>query len=380
MVRDHGHLSGPDAQVLGDTDRVRVWRHCPRGDDLAVLRRDDRRSLPGHRAGAGAAASRRRTSDVRGLASRDLRRILPAARRLRAVLHADARAHELAVVRPYERAGPGVPRGAGARHDRLDRGRTVGRAAAHRADGRPTPDRGLGIGRARTVLAGVAPHATACCGARVEATRRPRSRCAQAHGRPVVRDVHRRVVFALHPVAVLLRLHEPLSERDRATGAREQDELRADVGARLHAAPAAAARPPRRQTHLVDRHGRVGIALRVLRVRQYRTARVDAVRRDPPARAVLRFLLRHRPDLRRSARAGRDTSGGARVPGADYPGGRIVHRRLALRPYRGGLHYDPWPQLARDLVDSGRVRLGDPAGVRCVVRASEGPRAASPDR
>ena len=54
--------------------------------------------------------------------------------------------------------------------------------------------------------------------------------------------------------------------------------------------------------HAARRHGGVDGALPAVRLRQQRRAGVDALRRHPAARHLLRLLLRHRPDLRRPAR------------------------------------------------------------------------------
>ena len=64
-------------------------------------------------------------------------------------------------------------------------------------------------------------------------------------------------------------------------------------------------RPPRHQEDAADRHAGVDAALRPLRLREQRPARLDALHRHHPARHLLRLLLRHRP-IRRHARAGGD--------------------------------------------------------------------------
>ena len=83
--------------------------------------------------------------------------------------------------------------------------------------------------------------------------------------------VHR-VAAALHPAAVLLHLHEPVPERARRAERRRQDDARPDVGDRVHAADAVLLRAPRREEDAARRHGRVGGALRPVRLRQRRRA------------------------------------------------------------------------------------------------------------
>ena len=117
--------------------------------------------------------------------------------------------------------GPGkrVSRHPRAGHDRLDRGRARGRQGAV-ARGTAHADAGR-----RRRLGGAGPLLPCCC-----RTRRPRppasrsrasatcsdsTRCSLLKDR-LVRRVRHRLVPALHSAAVLLRLHQPVPERDRA--------------------------------------------------------------------------------------------------------------------------------------------------------------------
>ena len=63
-------------------------------------------------------------------------------------------------------------------------------------------------------------------------------------------------------------------------------------------------------------------------------ASVDAVRRHPAARHLLRLLLRHRTDLRRSPRAGGPPRRRAGTDRVRHAGRRHVHRLVGLGPCR----------------------------------------------
>ena len=74
----------------------------------------------------------------------------------------------------------------------------------------------------------------------------------------------------LHPAAVLLRVREPVPERDARDERRGEDDARPDVRDLLHARDAVVLPPARREVDAARRHGGVDGALRVLRVRQQR--------------------------------------------------------------------------------------------------------------
>ena len=196
-------------------DRPGLRHHGAGGDDLAVLRRHGRRPVLRHRAAAGGAAPGRRGGAAAGLDADGVRPALRRAARLHAVLHADAGAQQLAVVPPDDRPRQRVPGRARARHDRLDRRRP------HRRHAGPRSHRGAAaagrrrFARARPVLAGAAAHPAAAAGASSDAGRRARPRRAEADAGPLVRHLRARLVPGLHPAAVLLRLHQPVPERDR---------------------------------------------------------------------------------------------------------------------------------------------------------------------
>ncbi len=167
-----------------------------------------------------------------------LQRLLPGAHRLRALLHADAGAHQLDRLRPRARSRQGVPRHPGPRHHRVDRGRIDGRADGPRGHRRADAAGGRRLGGARPLLPPAPAYATARRRQAVQRARRPRTRRPGAAQGPLLRDLRGRLVPALHPAAVLLRLHQSLPERDRDGGAGEQDDPRPDVRDRLHAAAA----------------------------------------------------------------------------------------------------------------------------------------------
>ena len=83
-----------------------------------------------------------------------------------------------------------------------------------------------------------------CCRTRRRRPPARRSRVRDALGldalRPVqeagLRDVRARLVPALHPAAVLLRVHQSVPERDRRAGAGLHPDVRPDERDRLHAA------------------------------------------------------------------------------------------------------------------------------------------------
>jgi hypothetical protein len=127
-----------------------------------------------------------------------------------------------------------------------------------------------------------------------------RPRCAQAHEGPVVRGVRAGLVPGVHPAAVLLRVHQSLPQRDWRDERGRQDDVRADVGDRLHARDAVVLQTFGRQVHAAGGHAGVGGALPAVCLRQQRGAGVDALQRDPAARHLLRLLLRDGPDLRGS--------------------------------------------------------------------------------
>ena len=91
----------------------------------------------------------------------DVRAVLHRAARLHAVLHADARVEQLAVVPPHVGSGARVPRRPCARHDRVDRCRRRHRLAGPGSDGGSAAHRGGQLGRARAVFAGASAYASA---------------------------------------------------------------------------------------------------------------------------------------------------------------------------------------------------------------------------
>ena len=152
MVGDDGDVARSDAGLHRGTDRPCGRHHCAGGDDLAVLRRDDCRSLPGHREDSRGASPRRRARAVLRLDDERVRTVLRGAARLRVVLHAHAGAEQLALVPPDEGSGARVPVDPGSGHDRLDRGRPARRHARARGDGDADATRRRRVVAARAIL------------------------------------------------------------------------------------------------------------------------------------------------------------------------------------------------------------------------------------
>ena len=137
--------------------------------------------------------------------------------------------------------GKRVPARARARHDRLDR-----RRRGHQRRSAP---------RRRALQFQVAAAASAGCSACSASRCRTRRRETAAHKvtlrdilgldalqlmkERVVRDLRARLVPGLHPAAVLLRVHQPVPDRDRRDQRGRQADARPDVGDRLHAGDAA---------------------------------------------------------------------------------------------------------------------------------------------
>ena len=161
VVRDHGNVPGPGAEFQRNTDRTRLRRDRDRGDDLAVLRRDDRRSILRYRARPRGTASRRRGAPIRRVPRQFVWHLLPVADRVCAVLHADAGAQQLVVVRPPAQPGARIPASPGAGNGRVDRGGTTRWATGTRAHGDSAASGGRRVARARRLLHGVATHTAA---------------------------------------------------------------------------------------------------------------------------------------------------------------------------------------------------------------------------
>ena len=213
------------------------------------------------------------------------------------------------VVPPDDDPGQGVPGRPRARHDRLDRG-GPGRRLARRSRRRPLPLR-------------IAAGGLACCSAssRFALPHTPparsgaRSRSRDVLGLDALALMKERsfAVFVIGSFLICIPLQfyytftNPFLNEIGVVERGRQD----DASARcprsffMLVMPFFFARLGVKWMLLVG-HGGVGGALRAVRLRRRRRARLDVLRRHPAARHLLRLLLRHRPDLRRQGRASCD--------------------------------------------------------------------------
>ena len=145
-----------------------------------------------------------------------------------------------------------------------------------------------------------AAHAAGEAGPPRHGARHPRPRRAAADEGPIVRDLRARLVPGLHPAAVLLRLHQPVPERDR----RGRTPPASRRSGRCRRSASCCLMPLFFVRLGVKRMLLVGMAAWTPRYLLFaygdtRLARLDALPRHPAARHLLRLLLRHRADLRR---------------------------------------------------------------------------------
>ena len=180
------------------------------------------------------------------------------------------------------------------------------------------------------------------------AGRRPARRARPRRARAAARSEFPHLLLCfdpdLHPARVLLPAREPVPHGDPGRERRRHPDARPDVRGRVHAARAVLLEAVRHEADALDRHARVGRALRAVRVRQCRRARVHADPRHRAARSLLRLLLRVGPSVHRlegrpalqERRARLDHARDVRRRHADrLLGRRAAHRRVRSR---GGGH------------------------------------------
>ena len=211
-----GTWLGETLHFSGEQIGLACGHHRAGGDDLAVLRRHGRRSVPRHRAHPRGAARRSAASCC---SSPRLQTTFGAfygvLLALHAVLHADAGAEQLALVPPDERSRREFPpiRVLGT-IGWIVAGLSIGSLGLE-ATATPLQIAAAGSIAARAVLPGAAAHAAAreAAGTRATLARHARARRAQAARRALVCDFRARIVPGLHPAAVLLRVRQPVPER-----------------------------------------------------------------------------------------------------------------------------------------------------------------------
>ncbi|CAA9335397.1 MAG: ProP protein, partial [uncultured Gemmatimonadaceae bacterium] len=327
---ERGDAAAHPLAVHGEPDR---------GHRRALLPRVRGRPLLPDRARARRAPPPRRGDDARGPErGRGAHAVHRVAAPVQPVLHAHARALELARLQPHHRPGARVPAGTRVRDDRLDR-----RGALRLVRPQPLRRRARGGHRAAAVHHGggeppagplqlhAPAHAAAGARAARHRARHRRARRAADPRQPLVLRVRALLVPPVHPARGVLQLHAALPGRGGRAADRRHADARADVGVRLHAAHAAHVPPARRQVDAPARDGGVGAALRAVRARRARRGGVDGGGGDRTPRHLLRLLLRHRADLRRQEVDARDPRAGAGLPGAHHVRRRDADRRAGGR-------------------------------------------------
>ncbi len=265
------------AGLFRRADRPDIRHDRAGGDDLAVFRRHDRRSVFCDPASAGGAAPLRRgrCCSTRPRAARSDRCTPPSSS-----THCSTCRRWRSPTRC--RSGRCKIPGASfrlfacwARIGWIVAGLVVGTLGVE-ATGRPMQLAAAGS----MVLAAfclVLPHTPPHTSGTRAVPRRARARRAAADEGSIVCGLRARLVSGVHSAAVLLRVRQSVSERDRRDQRRREDDARPDVGDRVHAADAVVLQAARREADAAGRHGGVGGAVYAVCVRQQRRARLDAV-------------------------------------------------------------------------------------------------------
>ena len=229
----------------------------------------------------------------------------------------------------------------------------------------------LQVGAAASSLLGIyclalpnTPPANA--GGRAAATRYAGSGCLEPDEESVVRGFCAGLVFDLHSLAVLLRIHQPIPQRHRRDQCRGQNDHRPNVGNLLHAGHARLLRAPGREIHAAGGHARLGVRYVLFAYGNPGNAMWMLYVGIRVAWHLLRFFLRDGIHLRRQEGQRRHSRLGPGLHHARYLGYRRFHRHLAGRAHVRLLHRSRAFTIGKA---SGWCRRSRPGSSRCSLRS-----------